>query len=366
MRMNEQYSKHFHFLRFALGIENEAPADMDWQGLYAFAMRQTLVGVVFDGVQRMPKGNAPQGKLLMDWLGESMKIRSQNAKLDKASVEIYNAIGSRGYRGCILKGQGNSILYPNPATRTPGDVDVWVNASRNQIRALADELVADGYKMGEESLTHIEMTSPMGIPVEIHSTPAIMNNPIHNHRLQKWLKRVADLQCSNIVSLPNDAGNIAVPTASFNVVYQLYHLFHHYFYEGVGLRQIVDYYYVVKNLPRMSQIGTDALLQRDLKHLGLWNFAGAVMYVLHEVLGMEEQDSIAPFDVQRGGMLLEEILAGGNFGKHDERYGFSKNAIGHNLQRLQRDMRLARYYPTEALAEPFFRMWHFFWRMKNK
>lgn len=364
--MDERYSQYFRFLRFALGIENEAPADMDWQGLYTFAKRQTLVGVVFDGVQRMPKGNAPQGKLLMDWLSASMKIRRQNVKLDKASVETYNAIRSKGYSCCILKGQGNAILYPDPSTRMPGDVDIWVNASHDQIRTLTDELVSDGYKMGEESLNHIEMTSPTGIPVEIHSTPAIMNNPIRNHRLQKWMKRVADLQCSNVVSLPNDAGNIAVPTASFNVVYQLYHLYHHYFYEGVGLRQIVDYYYVVKNLPRMSHMGSDSLLQRDLQQFGLWDFAGAVMYVLHEVLGMEEQDSIAPFDVQRGRLLLKEILTGGNFGKHDERYGFSKNAIGHNLQRLRRDIRLARYYPSEALAEPFFRVWHFFWRMKNK
>ena len=109
----------------------------------------------------------------------------------------------------------------------------------------------------------------------------------------------------------------------------------------------------------------DTLL-RELKHLGLWKFAGAVMYVLHEVLGLSEEKMIAPMDEKRGKLLLTEILNGGNFGQYDERYGFRHSFFGHNLQRLCRDLRLVRYYPAEALSEPIFRMWHFFWRKKNK
>ena len=117
-------------------------------------------------------------------------------------------------------------------------------------------------------------------------------------------------------------------------------------------------------------------LQQELKHLGMWQFAGAVMYVLHQVLGLPENQMIAPMDVKRGRLLLDEILEGGNFGFHDERYawgrdevgadGFKHGALGHNLLRLYRDARLLRYYPSEALSEPFFRIWHFFWRKKNK
>ena len=208
-------------------------------------------------------------------------------------------------------------------------------------------------------MNHIEL-EVNGVAVELHSTPAIMNNPVYNHRLQKWLKRNADLQCSNIVSLPDNAGDVEVPTSYFNCVYQLFHLYHHYFYEGVGLRQIVDYYYVV------SMFNVDCVmfnsLQRELKYLGLWKFAGAVMYVLYVVLGLPEERMIRPMDVKRGRVFLDEILSGGNFGHYDTRMSFGNGAFGHNMQRLYRDLRLAWYYPAEAMSEPIFRVWHYFWR----
>ena len=237
-----------------------------------------------------------------------------------------------------------------------------MRAERDDIRMLAQQLTKDKGCVGKEMLNHIELMIN-GIAVELHPTPAILNNPLYNHRLQKWLKRNVDLQCSNVVELPDDAGEIAVPTCAFNVVYQLIHLYHHYFYEGVGLRQIVDYYYVV--------ISDEALiirdtLQEELKRLGLWKFAGYVMYVLHEALGLPEEKMIALMDVKRGKLLLAEILSGGNFGQYDERYRFGHSSFGHNMQRLCRDIRLVRFYPAEALSEPIFRTWHFFWRIKNK
>lgn len=101
-----------------------------------------------------------------------------------------------------------------------------------------------------------------------------------------------------------------------------------------------------------------------------------MMYVLHEVMGLSEELMIAPIDKTRGRMLLDDILHGGNFGHHDKRHawghdayknnGFKHGALGHNLLRLCRDARLLRYYPAEALSEPLFRIWHLFWRMRNK
>ena len=78
-------------------------------------------------------------------------------------------------------------------------------------------------------------------------------------------------------------------------------------------------------------------------------------------MGLTVNKMIAPMDAKRGRMLLDDILNGGNFGHYDKRH-----VLGHNLLRLYRDARLLRYYPAEALSEPMFRTWHFFWRMKNK
>ena len=213
-------------------------------------------------------------------------------------------------------------------------------------------------------LQHLE-TSLNGVPVELHFFPCSMNNPIYHARLQKWFRRNADLQCSHIVGLPDGAGDIAIPTSAFNVVYQLCHLYHHFFDEGIGMRQIIDYYYVGNNDELLVIKET---LQKELKHLGLWKFAGALMYVLHEVLGLSEEKMIAPMDKKRGKLLLAEILNGGNFGQHFTKYGhFTQQGMAKKyFLKIWRNMHFVRYYPAEALSEPIFRRWHFFWRMKNK
>ena len=110
------------------------------------------------------------------------------------------------------------------------------------------------------------------------------------------------------------------------------------------------------------------VVQRELKYLGLWKFAGAVMYVLHEVLGLPEERMIAPMGEKRGKLLLAEILNGGNFGQHFTKYGhFTQQGMAKKyFLKIWRNMHFVRFYPAEALSEPIFRTWHFFWRLKNK
>lgn len=448
----------FRFLRFSLGLEGEAKGlldgrkgSFDWDACYQFAKRQTLVGVLFDGIQRLPKELAPARPLLLRWLSDSESIRRRNMRIDRASAYIYNKVCAAGFRCCILKGQGNALLYPHPSSRTPGDVDVWVMANREELRHIALSLTEGDGSSLQESLNHIGLTVH-GVSMELHSTPALLNSPLHNSRLQKWLKRNADLQCSNRIALPNNAGEVAVPTLSFNIIYQLCHLFHHCFYEGVGLRQIVDYYFVLMNtdfsgntdeasgntdgvsgntdedgvlsntdftdntdriggnaesdgslmntdctdftdsssgdfegdgcllntdctdfldsssggLGEVDSGGALVALQEELKWLGLGEFAGAVMYVLREVMGLDEKRMICAPDERRGRLLLEEIMAGGNFGHYDTRNHFGQGALWHNIQRFRRDWRMLRFYPSEALSEPLFRAWHFLWRWKQK
>ena len=361
----------FAFLKYCLGYKGNISRvvdSMDWQELYSFASKQALLGLCFDGIERLGKENPeelrqnPIGReLLMTWIGKAQQIRRQNRKVNTVASMLFLMLKKDGLRCCILKGQGNALMYPNPYSRTPGDVDVWIDASRERIM----EYTQKKFELGDDiRLQHLE-TSLDGVPVELHFFPCSMNNPIYHARLQKWFRRNADLQCSHIVGLPDGAGDIAIPTSAFNVVYQLCHLYHHFFDEGIGMRQIIDYYYVVNNDELLVIRDT---LQRELKHLGLWKFAGAVMFVLHEVLGLPEEKMIAPMDEKRGKLLLAEILNGGNFGKHFTKYGhFTQQGMAKKyFLKIWRNMHFVRYYPAEALSEPIFRTWHFFWRMKNK
>ena len=464
----------FAFLRYCLGYKRDMSmviAGMDWQELYSFASKQALLGLCFEGIERLGKEypeelkQNPIGReLLMTWMGKAQQIRRQNMKVNAVASKLFSMLREDGMRCCILKGQGNALMYPNPYSRTPGDIDVWIDASRERIMEYAQKK----FELGDDiRLQHLE-TSLDGVPVELHFFPCSMNNPIYHARLQKWFRRNADLQCSHIVGLPDGAGDIAIPTTSFNVIYQLTHLYHHFFDEGIGMRQIIDYYYVVCDFYKVYQnsskitpslftikegstsypdpltlrgeggnrptrcseplrskdggpskvspdcagwdrrdaigaskaspncagwdhrdaigdIASDAsvssafttdssastaldVVQRELKYLGLWKFAGAVMYVLKEVLGLSEDKMIVPMDEKRGRLLLAEILDGGNFGRHFTKYaGFTHQSMGKKyFLKIWRNMHFVRYYPAEALCEPLFRTWHFFWRLKYK
>ncbi len=442
----------FAFLKYCLGYKRNMSrmiAGMDWQELYSFASKQALLGLCFEGIERLGKEYSeelrlnPIGReLLMTWMGKAQQIRRQNMKVNAVASKLYSMLREDGLRCCILKGQGNALIYPNAYSRNPGDIDVWVNASRERIMEYAQKK----FELGDDiRLQHLE-TSLDGVPVELHFFPCSMNNPIYHARLQKWFRRNADLQCSHIVGLPDGAGDIAIPTTAFNVVYQLTHLYHHFFDEGIGMRQIIDYYYVVCDFYKVYQnsskitpslftikegstshpdpltlrgeggnrptrcseplrskdggpskvspdcAGWDRLsiegdnsagsttvvtsyastaldvAQRELKYLGLWKFAGAVMYVLKEVLGLSEDKMIVPVDEKRGRLLLAEILDGGNFGRHFSKYGgFTHQSMGKKyFLKIWRNMHFVRYYPAEALCEPLFRTWHFFWRLKYK
>ena len=359
------------FLKYCLGYKgnmSKIVAGMNWHELYSFASKQALLGLCFEGIERLGKEypeelkRNPIGReLLITWMGKAQQIRRQNMKVNAVASKLFSMLREDGMRCCILKGQGNALMYPNPYSRTPGDIDVWIDASRERIMEYAQKK----FELEDDiRLQHLE-TSLDGVPVELHFFPCSMNNPIYHARLQKWFRRNADLQCSHIVGLPDGAGDIVIPTTAFNVIYQLTHLYHHFFDEGIGMRQIIDYYYVVNNDELLVIRNT---LQRELKHLGLWKFAGAVMYVLHETLGLSEEKMIAPIDEKRGKLLLAEILNGGNFGKHFTKYGgFAHQSMGKKyFLKIWRNMHFVRFYPAEALSEPIFRTWHFFWRLKHR
>lgn len=362
----------FDFLKYCLDRKDNMSnvvADIDRQQLYSFASKQAILGLCFNGIERLGreysdelKQNPIERDLLMTWMGKAQQIHRQNMMVNRVAAKLYSKFREDRLRCCILKGQGNALMYPNPYSRTPGDIDVWVNASREELT----EYAKTHFEIGDDIRFHHLETTMDGVPVELHFFPCSMNNPLYHVRLQKWFKRNVDLQCSNVVSLPDGIGEIAIPTMAFNVIYQLCHLYHHFFDEGIGMRQIIDYYYVVSMLNVNCEMLT--WLPKELKHLGLWKFAGAVMYVLHEALGLSEEKMIAPMDEKRGKLLLAEILNGGNFGQHFTKYGhFTQQGMAKKyFLKIWRNIHFVRYYPTEALSEPIFRTWHFFWRLRHK
>ena len=406
--LSQQQRIFFEFLRFCIGTVQEVPSSLkgaDWRVLYAMARKQCLVGVLFDGIKRLPADVGMDKGLLFQWMAQNQTLRKANARLDKAAVEVAEWFGRKGFRTCVLKGQGNALLYPPGMERTPGDIDLWVDGGDRKVVSFVRSLSPDE----KVCYHHIGFPEYNGVEVEVHFRPSFLFCFRHNRRLQGYYERVMDEQFAHKVKLGRQ-GDVAVPKAEFNLIFQLTHIFTHLMNEGIGLRQLLDYFFLLKNTDFIGntdgdgfllntdftdntdkflgstggdgfllntdftddtdRIGGNAegvdrrLLQDELRRLGLWEFAGAVMYIMKEVFGLEDNRLIVPPDVKRGRLVLKEVLEAGNFGQYDKRNWFGHSALGHNLQRLYRDMRLVRFFPAEALSEPFFRIWHFFWRKR--
>lgn len=375
--MVSQQRIFFDFLQFCISSVADIPAsvkDADWKVLYVIAKKQALIGVLFYGIRRLPKELAPEQKLLMQWMVMAEQIRKQNIRLFQDSVKVCQNFENEGFANCILKGQGNALLYPDPYMRTPGDIDIYLTGGRKRVMQYINKVCPN------QVMRYHHVDFPvMKTAIEVHFTPSYMFYPIHNRRMQKWFEEVMGEQCNHRVSLPDGYGEIQVPQVSFNVIYILSHLYRHIFTEGIGLRQLLDYYYVLvkwhtdltnltdsnNSLPQMTQISTDLdALRHELKYLGLWKFAGAVMFVMKEVFGLSEDRMIAPMDEKEGRFLLDEIMRGGNFGQYDDRMGrkVGESKIHRYFRMNLRNLRFVKHYPTEALSEPLFRTWFAVWK----
>ena len=446
--MKKQLQIFFDFLRFCIGSAREVPDSLkeeDWKELYAIAQKQALLGVLFYGIRRLPAEYVGMKKeLLLQWMAESQMLEKANVRLNDAAIQVSEWFRKKGFRTCILKGQGNALMYPNPYSRTPGDIDIWVEGEDKRVISFVRSISPHE----KACYHHIEFPSYKGVEVEVHYRPSFLLCFWHNRKLQKYYERVKEEQFSHRVML-GEQGEIAIPTVEFNLIFQLTHIFSHLMNEGIGLRQLVDYYYVLCDFYKVYQKSSkitpslftlkegstshpdpltlrgeggnrptrcseplrskdggpskvspncagwdrrDAIgdmtsatastdssataarssstaidrVKEELKELGLWKFAGGIMYIMQEVFGMPASRLIVPPNEKYGRFVLNEVLEAGNFGRHDARNRFGRSQLGHNLQRVYRDIRLVRYFPAEALCEPLFRIWHFFWRMKNK
>ena len=237
--------------------------------------------------------------------------------------------------------------------RQPGDIDLWVEGGRESVlKFLKDSFLG----IGQVVIHHVDARIIEGVETEIHFIPVYACNPFLHQRLQRFFRQHADEQFSNI---DKDLG-FAYPPLRFNAVYILAHIYMHFLYEGIGLRQIVDYYYVLKNLDDEGKRQAAS----DIKKVGLLKFAGAVMFVLQRVCGMDDNSMVTKPDEKRGKLLLDEIMMSGNFGKYDDRLKNrdAKNLVLFNLVALKRQLRFLRYYPMDIISIPFFKVWHWRWR----
>lgn len=361
----------FELIQVALGVRqylSHTPRADEWGKLYDIAKKQSLVGVCFAGVQRLQQQRQePPEMLYLTWMGMAAKIQQRNEVVNRQCAELQAKLSADGLRSCVLKGQGNATLYrvyenenvnhDLSMLRQSGDIDVWVDSSRKEIIEHVQK-VAPTANVREH---HLELEAFPDTEVEVHYWPAVIRHFRKNARLQKWFNSKRQEQFGHRVKIGGQ--DVCVPTPEFNAIQQMAHMYHHLFDGGIGLRQVLDYYFVLQNLDIEKSKDEQA---SAMKHIGMGRFAGAVMYVLHEVMGLEENKMIvAPYE-EDGRFLLEEIMRGGNFGKYDNKQTRdSSHYLSSFLGGVVWNLRFLRFNPFDWFWSPMWRVYYFAWRKSH-
>lgn len=346
-------------------VLSRVPSLSEWQMLYDLSEKQSLIGICFCGVQRIYNDNRYQAAnlpktLRMQWLGIAVKIHNRNEELNKQCVIIQQQFKEAGFNTCVLKGQGvASYYYSNLSLfRQPGDIDIWVDAPWRDVLDYVNARTPNR----EFDRKHTHLKALRNTIVEVHWWPSMPNNPLYRKALQAYYKEQSPIQSKHLVLL-QDGTEIYAPDARFEAVHVLYHIFNHFIYEGIGLRQMMDLYFVLVNGGFTDEDRDE--LQITFKRIGLSTIAPAAMWVLCEVFGMEEQYSVGRADQKLGQRLLYEINKGGNFGVHSAENHILNETFAHRMKRrMRRRINLIRYNPLGVVTSPFTKVGFLIWKRK--
>lgn len=393
--MNKNIHYYLEFLIYCLDKKNthipECVKEINWHDLLKFADKQAIIGICWQGIEKMFAldkenthvegnsvedvfhGNKPKHTDLIEWIGFIREIATKNGIVNEQAAQISTKFEQTGFNTCILKGQGNALLYPKPELRMPGDIDIWLynDCGNVDMDDNAKNVIRFCRKYAPNAKAcyhHIDFLDTENIPVEVHYRPSWLNCPWYNRRLQAYFELHAAEQFNNTMKLPNGAGQINIPQAEFNVIFLLSHIYNHLLHEGIGLRQLIDYYYLLVRIYNNKVINDDHRNWRTLlSKLGLCTIGGAVTWILIEKLGMDPKYALVEPDERRGRFVMKEVLTAGNFGRFDNRIlsGNYRSPLLANLQRFLRDLRMIRYFPSECIFEPWFRIYHWWWRKRH-
>ena len=352
----------FKIIRLGIGIEDydvfPTLSEKDWDRIIYMSKQQALEGVLFDGICKLPADKKPARETIQKLIKRCLYIEKVNTILNAKVIQTADFFKNNGFHPILLKGQGLAQIYPNPLRRMPGDIDLWLADDRKKIINFVRKL----HPESEVLYHHIHIKEQDGLDVEVHMVPSLLFNPFANTRLkylwEDWGKKCMEIGFKSI------DGKVNIPCDEMNRVFLLLHKYRHLFDEGIGLRQMVDYMMLLrKGFTEEERVRT----VRILKDLHLTAFCRAVMFVLTDALGMEREYLLMEPDEKAGKLLLNEIIAAGNFGKYDTR--IDRTIKGDSLKsfyyRNKRNMRFLRYFPNEALWGFYFKIYNWFLRRKN-
>ena len=367
----------FELLQVAIGnlqSLSAVPSKEEWLFLFQAAKKQSLVGIAFYGVQKLPIEQRPERSIILQWFAIASQIQERNARVTEVCQTLCHQFSNDNFNVCILKGQANHRYYGEELglLRTCGDIDAWIAPRDSSCKHPVKMVLDYCFKRNlVESLCylHVEYPQVKSVPVEIHLRPSFMNHPIRNRRFQEFFGHGSEKFAKYVCVQKIDKENaLPVMQVDYDVIFQLNHIYRHLIDEGVGLRQVLDYYMLLKTLKKEGKVSKEELILQ-IGTLGMTRFAKALMFVLKEVFAIPSEYLICDVSEKDGRFLLDEILKSGNFGKYDTRLvrlNVQKGKTSYQIQRawrrFVRNLNFFTSYPEEVIWEPFARIEHLWWR----
>ena len=343
----------FYLLLIALGNRDRLsrfPTRKEWLDLYQESEKQSILGIMLDALERLPNEQRPPQDLLLQWIGYVQVIEQNTIKITKASDVAVKYFQEKGFACSLLKGSAVGCYYPNPKRRQSGDIDVWLDGGRKRIYDFARKFDKDG-KLYGVNYQHIHFHLFDDIPLEVHIWPSCLCNPFHNKIFHQFC------------AIHHPIMGQSMPSLAFDRVFILMHCYDHMLSSGVGFRQIMDYYYVLKQ-GFTNEEKDDSV--RWIKKLGMYRFASGLMWLMQYTFGMEDKYLLMEPNEKEGRFILQEVMMTGNMGHSDTRnWGSQKTAFKRFIHNLRRDAYLINHYPQEIIFQPFFSLWLYFWRLSK-
>ena len=340
---------------------NLSNGHIDWIDLLDFAARQGVIGVYWRGIELLFKSTIPLNKPtddeVMEWWGEVNDIKKRNEYLFKKTAFFSNTFRKEGFENCILKGQGNAMMYPDPYLRTPGDIDIWLKGSKEEITSYVHKF----FPNEKGSVLHIHFPIFKDTLIEVHYTPRILDNPSANRYLQQYFKEVQSQQINNTIELPIGK-TINVPTLDFNIILQTTHIYRHFICEGITLKHLVDYYYLLikfDNWMHQDYHNTNSSIQLlpFLQRIKILKFAKVIMYIMQEGLAIEKKYLFTTTNKRIGKLLLESIIEeNGSLGLKSHKSISEYNSVKERVkEKMKRTLLLIPYFPEETIWSIYYR-----------
>lgn len=340
----------FELLRISIGAGNNlsrVPSVGEWSAIYEESERQAISGILLHGIEMLPLEQRPPQDMLLQWIGDGQMISQQNAVMNKAVVGLCRGLDGICSRYVVVKGQTLASLYSVKELRQSGDIDFLVHPDDWQkvFTIFSNELGEDAIDAHSEK--HVEWEKD-DVTYEMHRWLNDFASIKHQLYWENVVMKEAWMQPFSV-----EINGYKVPTLSplYNVLYIFVHLFYHLINEGVGLRQFVDWYFLLLGFD--FTIDDNEVLEKHLKGIGLYRAFVVCGAVLTEYLGLDESKfpfEISEKDHQNSRKLIDNILEKGNFG-HNTNY-VQPHGVIHGLQQfwqvLKQCFKFGKYAPSES------------------